>query len=187
MEKNISEQERKDSLAHVFSNTGVTSSLERAHHSNILKTISPTKSGWSPHNLKSWEQYSVAPVLTTPKHFMLYWKPLTNPKVAEYHHIPHSVKFKALPTLWLLTSSSLPLCIDQMNISKESWEPAATISPLESTAKHENWLGRGDVKVRKFRYLLKRWKQIMRTFYVDINVCLTNVFTKGVHLFCKDF
>jgi len=41
-----------------------------------------------------------------------------------------------------------------MNISKESWEPADTISPLESTAKQENWLGRGDVKVRKLRYLL---------------------------------
>ena len=52
-----------------------------------------------------------------------------------------------------LTSSSLPVCMDQMKISKESWAPAETISPLESTATQENWVGLGDVKVRKFRYL----------------------------------
>lgn len=52
-----------------------------------------------------------------------------------------------------LTSSSLPVCMDQIKISKESWAPAETISPLESTATQENWVGRGDVKVRKFRYL----------------------------------
>lgn len=52
-----------------------------------------------------------------------------------------------------LTSSSRPVCMDQMKISKESWAPAETISPLESTATQENWVGRGDVKVRKFRYL----------------------------------
>lgn len=43
--------------------------------------------------------------------------------------------------------------MDQIKISKESWAPAETISPLESTATQENWVGRGDVKVRKFRYL----------------------------------
>lgn len=52
-----------------------------------------------------------------------------------------------------LTSSSRPVCMDQMKISKESWAPAETISPLESTATQENWVGLGDVKVRKFRYL----------------------------------
>lgn len=52
-----------------------------------------------------------------------------------------------------LTSSSLPVCMDQIKISKESWAPAETISPLESTATQENWVGLGDVKVRKFRYL----------------------------------
>jgi hypothetical protein len=43
--------------------------------------------------------------------------------------------------------------MDHTKISKESWAPAETISPLESTATQENWVGRGDVKVRKFRYL----------------------------------
>lgn len=43
--------------------------------------------------------------------------------------------------------------MDQMKTSKESWAPAATISPLASTATQENWVGRGDVKVRKLRYL----------------------------------
>lgn len=43
--------------------------------------------------------------------------------------------------------------MDQIKISKESCAPAQTISPLESTATHENWVGLGDVKVRKFRYL----------------------------------
>lgn len=43
--------------------------------------------------------------------------------------------------------------MDQIKISKESWAPAQTISPLESTATQENWVGLGDVKVRKFRYL----------------------------------
>lgn len=43
--------------------------------------------------------------------------------------------------------------MDQMKTSKESCAPAETISPLESTATQENWVGRGDVKVRKFRYL----------------------------------
>ena len=41
--------------------------------------------------------------------------------------------------------------MDQMKTSKESCAPAETISPLESTATQENWVGRGDVKVRKFR------------------------------------
>lgn len=43
--------------------------------------------------------------------------------------------------------------MDQMKTSKESWAPAETTSPLQSTATQENWVGRGDVKVRKFRYL----------------------------------
>lgn len=43
--------------------------------------------------------------------------------------------------------------MDQMKTSKESCAPAEMISPLESTATQENWVGRGDVKVRKFRYL----------------------------------
>lgn len=59
-----------------------------------------------------------------------------------------------------LTSSSLPVCRDQMKISKESWAPAETISPLESTATQENWVGRGDVKVRKFRYLQEGWSRV---------------------------
>lgn len=48
--------------------------------------------------------------------------------------------------------------MDQIKISKESWAPAQTISPLESTATQENWVGLGDVKVRKFRYLPRREK-----------------------------
>lgn len=52
-----------------------------------------------------------------------------------------------------LTSRSLPVCMDHTKISNESWAPAETISPLESTATQENWVGRGEVKVRKFRYL----------------------------------
>lgn len=59
----------------------------------------------------------------------------------------------APPRLVALTSSSRPVCMDQMKTSKESCAPAETISPLESTATQENWVGRGDVKVRKFRYL----------------------------------
>lgn len=51
------------------------------------------------------------------------------------------------------TSSSLPVCMDQRKISKESWAPALTSSPLTSTAREENCAGRGDVNVRKFRYL----------------------------------
>lgn len=43
--------------------------------------------------------------------------------------------------------------MDQMKTSKESCAPAETTSPLQSTATQENWVGRGDVKVRKFRYL----------------------------------
>lgn len=43
--------------------------------------------------------------------------------------------------------------MDHTKISKESCAPAETISPLESTATQENCVGRGDVKVRKFRYL----------------------------------
>lgn len=54
-----------------------------------------------------------------------------------------------------LTSRSLPVCMDHTKISKESCAPAETISPLESTATQENCVGRGDVKVRKFRYLNK--------------------------------
>lgn len=57
------------------------------------------------------------------------------------------------PGLAALTSRSLPVCMDQMRISKESWAPAETMSPLEFTATQENWVGRGDVKVRKLRYL----------------------------------
>lgn len=52
-----------------------------------------------------------------------------------------------------LTSRSLPVCMDHTKISKESWAPAQTISPLESTATQENCVGRGDVNVRKLRYL----------------------------------
>ena len=43
--------------------------------------------------------------------------------------------------------------MDQTNISNELTEPAATISPLFSKARHENWAGRGDANVRKLRYL----------------------------------
>lgn len=43
--------------------------------------------------------------------------------------------------------------MDHTKISKESCAPAEMISPLESTATQENCVGRGDVKVRKFRYL----------------------------------
>lgn len=57
---------------------------------------------------------------------------------------------------WYLTSSSRPVCMDHRKISKESWEPAHTNSPLLSTAREENWAGRGDVMVRKFRYLRKQ-------------------------------
>jgi len=52
-----------------------------------------------------------------------------------------------------LTSSSLPVCMDHRKISKESWAPALTSSPLTSTAREENCAGRGDVKVLKFLYL----------------------------------
>ena len=49
------------------------------------------------------------------------------------------------------TSSNLPVCTDHRKISNESVEPAATTSPLGSTAKHENWTGEGDVNVLKLR------------------------------------
>lgn len=53
------------------------------------------------------------------------------------------------------TSSSRPVCMDHRKISKESWAPAPTSSPLTSTAREENCAGRGDVNVRKFRYLCR--------------------------------
>lgn len=43
--------------------------------------------------------------------------------------------------------------MDHRKISKESWAPALTSSPLTSTAREENCAGRGDVKVLKLRYL----------------------------------
>ena len=43
--------------------------------------------------------------------------------------------------------------MDHTNISNTSSPPAHTISPLLSTVKHENCTGRGDVNVRKLRYL----------------------------------
>lgn len=52
--------------------------------------------------------------------------------------------------------------MDQMKTSKESWAPAATTSPLQSTATQENCVGRGDVKVRKFRYLPETRVQLAR-------------------------
>lgn len=50
--------------------------------------------------------------------------------------------------------------MDQRKISKESCAPALTSSPLTSTASEENCAGRGDVNVRKFRYLPSK----IRTF-----------------------
>lgn len=54
------------------------------------------------------------------------------------------------------TSNSLPVCTDHKKISKESWAPALTSSPLLSTARVQNCAGRGEVNVRKFRYLGKK-------------------------------
>ena len=53
------------------------------------------------------------------------------------------------------TSSKRPVRIDHTNTSNESSEPAATNSPLASQARHANCVGRGDVNVRKLRYLNK--------------------------------
>ena len=52
-----------------------------------------------------------------------------------------------------LTSSNRPVCILHINISNVSNDPVHMISPLASSAKQENWHGRGAVNVRKFRYL----------------------------------
>lgn len=46
--------------------------------------------------------------------------------------------------------------MDHRKISKESWAPALTSSPLTSTAREENCAGRGDVNVLKFLYLRGR-------------------------------
>lgn len=46
-----------------------------------------------------------------------------------------------------------PSLSDQRKISNTSCPPAATNSPLESTATQASWTGRGVVKVRKLRYL----------------------------------
>jgi hypothetical protein len=56
-------------------------------------------------------------------------------------------------SLFTITSNNLPVCMDHTNISNTSSPPAHTISPLLSTVKHENCTGRGDVNVRKLRYL----------------------------------
>lgn len=61
--------------------------------------------------------------------------------------------------------------MDHTKISKESCAPAETISPLESTATQENWVGRGEVKVRKFRYLNKNKVKVDST----TNLHLLNV------------
>ena len=43
--------------------------------------------------------------------------------------------------------------MDQTKISKTSWQPAHTTSPLGSTARQLNWTWRGAVNVLKLRYL----------------------------------
>ena len=52
-----------------------------------------------------------------------------------------------------LTSNSLPVCMDQTNISKVSRAPAHTMSPLWSMVRQLNCEGLGEVNVRKLRYL----------------------------------
>lgn len=55
-----------------------------------------------------------------------------------------------------LTSKRRPVCIDQTKTSNVSWALAQMISPLASIARLENCAWRGEVKVRKLRYLEKR-------------------------------
>src|SRR3569833_2042435 len=56
------------------------------------------------------------------------------------------------PDSW---SRSCPVCTDQMWMSNESRDPAATTSPLGSTAMHENESLVGAVKVLKLRYRMR--------------------------------
>ncbi len=80
---------------------------------------------------------------------------------------------------WYLTSSSRPVCMDHRKISKESWEPAHTNSPLLSTAREENWAGRGDVMVRKFRYLRKQNENRVRIKSIQqCRMCIGNILLK---------
>ena len=69
-----------------------------------------------------------------------------------------------------LTSSNLPVLIDQTNILNVSKPPAQTTSPATSKATQENWTGVGDVYVRKLRYLNEKSTLIdSNDFHVDIH------------------
>lgn len=57
------------------------------------------------------------------------------------------------PSWPLRISNKRPTFIDHKNISNTSCPPAATNSPEWSMATHENCTGRGEVNVRKLRYL----------------------------------
>lgn len=73
---------------------------------------------------------------------------------------------------------SLPVCMDHTKISKVSIPPAHTMSPLLSTVIQENCAGRGEVKVRKLRYLNK--------INVRLNNCTPLKAIKTVYYACLD-
>jgi hypothetical protein len=70
---------------------------------------------------------------------------------------PYTAKLsEATGPVWpLKTSMSYPVLKLQMYTSKGSEEPALTISPLLSIAKHVNYVGLLGVKVLKFLYLTR--------------------------------
>ena len=61
-------------------------------------------------------------------------------------------------TKLLLTDNKCPVGTAQTYTSKLSSDPAQTISPLWSTAKHENCVGLGVINVLKLRYLFQENK-----------------------------
>jgi hypothetical protein len=70
--------------------------------------------------------------------------------------------------------------MDQMKISKESWAPALTSSPLKSTAREENCTGRGEVNVRKLRYLCTQRDAIVTERAYTSTSAFTNVVFGGL-------
>ena len=68
-------------------------------------------------------------------------------------HNKSNISLIFLDVVFICTSRSFPVCMDQTNISKVSSDPALTTSLLGSSARQANWTGRGEANVRKLRYL----------------------------------
>lgn len=75
--------------------------------------------------------------------------------------------------------------MDHTKISKVSMPPAHTMSPLWSTVIQENWTGRGEVKVRKLRYLPWQNDEILEMYSFFYKLNLYNILTDIKSIFYR--